>query len=96
MCSSVKKSGQNEPNLCIPGQFEWSLHPFGFEFALPVHYADSSMHPKWVTEVSPARPPHSFDLGWLSELPSLLLIHVQAYCITSYQLWKSAAVDPPQ
>ena len=50
VCSSVKKSGQNEPNMCIPVQFERSLHPSGFEFALPVHYADSSMNPKWVTE----------------------------------------------
>ena len=50
VCSSVKKSGQNESNLCIPIQFEWSLHPSRFEFALPLHYADSSMHPKCVTE----------------------------------------------
>ena len=44
----------------------------------------------------PARPPHSLDLGWLSELPSPLLIHVQAYCTTSYQFWKRTAVSSLQ
>ena len=52
--------------------------------------------PKMGYRVSPARPPQSFNLGWLSGPPSLLLIHVQAYCTTSYQLWKRAEVDPPQ
>ena len=50
VCNSFRKSGQNEQNMCIPIQFEWSLHPSGLEFALPVHYADSSTHTKWVTE----------------------------------------------
>ena len=93
--SSVKKSGQKEQNPCIPVQCEWSLHPSGLECALPVHCADSSTH-KMGYWASPARPPHSLDLGWLSELPSPLLIHVQAYCPASHQLWKRTAVGSLQ
>lgn len=41
-----QKGWTEEQNICIPVKFEWSLHPSGHEFALPVHYADSSMHTK--------------------------------------------------